>query len=191
MQVTRIMLLPNSKSLSWCILLLIVCQCYGQDYDLSKLKELIESLAKSFNKHDTDVAVNLITELQRQNWAGNLGQGLLGLSEPCINGTNYLQEHYKTNGVGVNESLSTFAVDAYGKPGAGLFEGNSYAYGSYDECLWIEKTQYCVSPVAIAPNYTDLQNGALKFTFAMCVPSECSIDDVVNSTDALNTHWRG
>ena len=179
------MLLP--KTLSWCILFLIVCQCYGQrlDYDLSKLKlkELKESLAKSFNKHDTDVAVKLITELQRQNWGGNLGQGL---SEPCINGTNYLKTHYKTNGVGVNMSLRAFAFDAYGKPGAGLFEGNIYAYGSYDECLWIEKTQYCASPVAIAPNYAASQNGAL-FTFAMCVPSECSVDDVVKSTEAINT----
>ena len=41
------------------------------------------------------------------------------------------------------------ALDAFGKPGAGLFEGNSVWLGNYDECTALEGSKYCLADMVI------------------------------------------
>ena len=35
-------------------------------------------------------------------------------------------------------------LDAWGKPGAGILDGNIFYYGSYDKCRSFEKFNYCI-----------------------------------------------
>ena len=76
-------------------------------------------------------------------------------------------------------------VDAWGKPGAGLFEGNTFAYGAFDQCLAVDGLmEYCIGTVtnSIIP---------IPLQLAMCVPKGCTTEDlavVINDTLILQTN---
>ena len=58
-------------------------------------------------------------------------------------------------------------LDAWGKPGAGILDGNIFYYGSYDECGSIENFNYCI--VGLKQSMGSL---------GVCVPNECNDEDV-------------
>lgn len=62
-------------------------------------------------------------------------------------------------------------LDAWGKPGAGILEGNLLALGSYDECKSVEGTEYCHATftVPILP---------LPYNLGVCLPAECTAQDI-------------
>lgn len=81
-----------------------------------------------------------------------------------------------------NDTLKLLRVlDAWGKPGAGILEGNAWALGSYDECRSLEGTRYCHAgfQVPILP---------LPYTVGMCVPAECTDQDIDSVLALLKVH---
>ncbi len=100
----------------------------------------------------------------------------------CFDGWMYLGTHWSVTIMGFNLSLAVQAVDAFGKPGAGIFEGNLIALGSYDECLSIDHTQYCLVPLFAS----DI--GAVRV--GMCLPRECTKQDIVSATNDINNILR-
>ena len=66
-------------------------------------------------------------------------------------------------------------LDASGKPGAGVFSGNTRAYGSYQQCMSYEKAHYCLMQNLVLV-YQPL-NLTLPLTYGVCIPSACSGDD--------------
>ena len=78
-------------------------------------------------------------------------------------------------------------IDAWGKPGAGYLEGNTYALGSYDQCFSTDLMRYCVGTVN-APIASSIIPVPLSLQLAMCVPKECTEEDlatVINDTSIL------
>ena len=61
-------------------------------------------------------------------------------------------------------------LDAWGKPGAGILDGNIFYYGSYDECGSFEKFNYCILNLG--------ESEILSVKFGVCVPNECNDEDV-------------
>ena len=70
-------------------------------------------------------------------------------------------------------------ADAWGKLGAGILEGNRYAYGSYDQCLGENLLQYCMGTV----NTT--LSSFLSFQLAMCVPKGCTAEDLTTVINGI------
>ena len=75
-------------------------------------------------------------------------------------------------------------VDAFGKLEPGYLMGNRYSYGSYDECLGINMTQYCLATlVHTSEQGEDIPS--LRYELGMCLPQECTKTDIevmVNAT---------
>ena len=72
-------------------------------------------------------------------------------------------------------------IDAMGKIGPGLFDGNTYAAGAYDECLDIGPgdAEYCIGDITLNLNSPI----PLTWHFGMCVPRGCTPEDVVYAID--------
>ena len=103
------------------------------------------------------------------------------VSTVCIDGFDELMNSRDQ----LNISKFYRILDASGKPEAGFFDGNVFAYGSYDECLTTGGTQYCILQFQIT--------GATSYSFAVCLPSACTTTDifnVINDTD-LRTRYTG
>lgn len=62
-------------------------------------------------------------------------------------------------------------LDAWGKPGAGILEGNMLALGSYDECKSVEGTGYCRAAFT-------LSKFPLPYTLGVCLPAKCTAQDI-------------
>ena len=108
------------------------------------------------------------------------------ISQSCKDGWEYLQTHTQTLVPGEPQYGSTTlhlrAVDAFGQPGAGRILGNLFAFGSYDECLKTEHTQYCLLNFP----YTERQILLTPtYMYAMCVPQECTVLDVSTTSTGL------
>ena len=67
-------------------------------------------------------------------------------------------------------------IDAMGKPGAGYFDGNMFAPGSFDECLDTGPgyAEYCIGPVKF-----NSKKIPLMWYYGVCVPHGCTLEDVV------------
>lgn len=110
---------------------------------------------------------------------GLLGDEASGISAKCLQGWATLFN--STGSSGLSDGLR--AIDAFGKLGAGYFQGNIYALGSYDECLAIDNTEYCLAEMMMltqAPINPQIR-------YALCLPSACSEDDIAQSIDSINS----
>ena len=92
-----------------------------------------------------------------------------------------------------NHSLGAQAIDAFGKPGSGVLQGNMYAYGSFDECFAIgeDKVQYLIAPVTVVKVIGNFTKFIPLFTFdmGMCIPQSCDGSDVENFINEANTKY--
>ncbi|XP_022094565.1 nose resistant to fluoxetine protein 6-like [Acanthaster planci] len=94
------------------------------------------------------------------------------------------------------ESDVIMALDAFGKPPAGLLQLNFGWYGHYDECMAIEGFNYCLTDLMLNvtklsehPKNSSLGTGfpgmeTMDIKWGICVPKNCSDEDV----DAVITH---
>ena len=74
-------------------------------------------------------------------------------------------------------------IDAFGKLEPGLLMGNTYSYGSYDECMGIDTAQYCLVQNLFPKNLN--LHLPIGLTYGMCLPQGCNetdIDFVLNVT---------
>ena len=137
---------------------------------------------------------NLVSSRDRQQETGAVPRPLSAIataviqapkiSQSCKDGWEYLLTHdYTLMRDGARFGTTTLAmraVDASGKPGAGVFEGNLFAYGSYDECLVTDHTQYC-----IVPFYYPQQIYQSIYRLGVCLPQECSDNDATLTAQKL------
>ena len=100
-----------------------------------------------------------------------------GVSSECRDGWAELFDISDNTGTSNGER----ALDAFGKIGAGYFEGNTYAMGSYDECFSISNTQYCLTELTLETAKTDFE-----LTYALCLPQACSKNDIIDSVNFTN-----
>ena len=80
-------------------------------------------------------------------------------------------------------------LDAWGKPGGGILNGNTMWLGSYDECSRLQNASFCIFQVLLGDD-EGVWSGVLTkevaiFSAAMCVPVECDGADVKNAVDAV------
>ena len=90
-----------------------------------------------------------------------------------------------------NISKGERALDAFGKPGPYILEGNVRLTGSFDECLNIrgDMTQFCILPL-VPFKLESGQVDSTKITFLadVCVPKSCSIADFEFFVPEINKH---
>lgn len=77
------------------------------------------------------------------------------------------------------------AVDALGKPGSNILNGNTHFVGSFDECLDIGEglTKYCTIYLEI-----NTPLGLLPFSMDICVPPSCNGTDVQYLVGTANAY---
>ena len=110
----------------------------------------------------------------------NAGNELGNLTAECKEGTfNLVMSTDPTTGL----PLIVRMLDATGKIGPGVFEGNIYASGAYDECLDIGSgdAEYCIGDITLKVKSPI----PLTWHFGMCVPRGCTPEDVVYAIDML------
>ena len=187
------------KSIFWCFL---VCSsslwCPGQSQDLHRLREKIkeieshQAVLKSHPdfKSDLDDAKMVIEELWSVHFPTLLEnpETALRFTNQCRNSTySILMEYLKKLNISAKEIPIPMKfltlLDATGKHGAGLLEGNLYMNGAFDECFDQDYTGYCE---ATKVNLTFVPSKLpLSWTVGLCVPKHCSSHDVsvlINST---------
>ena len=100
-----------------------------------------------------------------------LGNMSISLTQECINGALQLMT---TTDPLTGLPLIVKMVDANGKQGSGVLEGNFFAFGAYDECLDIGPgdTEYCLIVDDTHP---------IPWVFGMCVPKGCTTEDVASN----------
>ena len=74
-------------------------------------------------------------------------------------------------------------LDATGKMGAGLMEGNFILDGSYDECFNANYTGFCVA------NFAVVQIPEVLWKAGICVPKNCSNKDITILIKNTNVLW--
>ena len=177
--------------------------CNGQDLQrLAAIRQQLPSYKDSSQvgikgpewERDRTRAFDALSQYWREELPARLEESLFErLSNSCVAGWQYLFNPNNTVPGSKNPvvpipplPLWVYALDAFGKPpGAGLLQGNNYAYGSYDECLDINYTQYCNGPFNIN---TNAQTVLAQFKLGMCLPQGCSKNDiqiVLNDTNAV------
>ncbi len=141
--------------------------------------------------HDSNGKLASSAHIWEKAWSGFLPHIAKSVAEPSSNTTsactaswNYLKTHWSFTDLELNVSLKEQAIDAFGKPGAGILEGNVLAFGSYDECLSIDHTQYCNVPVVVIGGLVSLSLARIRV--AMCLPRECTNQDVLGYVNDFN-----
>ena len=80
-------------------------------------------------------------------------------------------------------------LDAWGKPGGGILNGNTMWLGSYDECSRLQNASFCDLKLLLGSDQ-GIWSGVFTeevaiFSIAMCVPIECDGADVKNAVDEV------
>jgi peptidoglycan/LPS O-acetylase OafA/YrhL len=94
-----------------------------------------------------------------------------------------------------NISKGERALDAFGKPGPYILEGNLRLTGSFDECLDIagELTKFCILPLVPGEISADggFESFNLTFLADICVPRSCNTTDFEKYVAAANAYLAG
>ena len=164
-----------------------------QDTDIDlKHDSKTPSSSAGLNANAT-IALELLSRYWRNDWSNlppevaEIAKTLTELhatpsnNNTCWDGWKYLMEHNSPSDLGLDLPIGVQTIDAFGKLGAGLFQGNVFAYGSYDECLSLDHTEYCFTILAVIP-YLD----TFPFRLGACLPLECHKTDIENAINDIN-----
>ncbi|XP_066933871.1 nose resistant to fluoxetine protein 6-like [Clytia hemisphaerica] len=80
-------------------------------------------------------------------------------------------------GLLADETKAIKYIDASGKPGPGILQGNIWWMGSYDECISIEEAHFC------SMTNVQLSFGKTKTklrVYGLCIPKTCDVKDGTN-----------
>ena len=161
----------------------------GRAQNLAALKNKLRQLSPPTAKQDLRTSVAAMEEavqklkafwmpdnlepLTRESLE-NLGGKYGNISEECSEGTFKL---WNTTHPTTGSPLILVMVDAMGKIGAGVLDGNFYASGAYDECLNIGPgdTEYCTGYVSLIKGVTT----PMTWVYSMCVPKGCTTYDIM------------
>ena len=104
-----------------------------------------------------------------------------GVSDKCIEGFKQLLYNLTDQ---FHLPLIVDMIDAFGKLEPGYLMGNGYSYGSYDECLGINMTQYCLATLVYTSGLGE-SIPSVRYELGMCLPQGCNKTDIevmVNAT---------
>ncbi|XP_038070357.1 nose resistant to fluoxetine protein 6-like isoform X2 [Patiria miniata] len=91
------------------------------------------------------------------------------ISPTCMDYLSHLSTNYK-------------ALDAFGKPGAGLLEGNAVWLGNYDECLSIKEFNYCLSDILLNATKIGIKGVPVIYVrWGLCAPASCTNQDLLGA----------
>ncbi|KAJ8042096.1 Nose resistant to fluoxetine protein 6 [Holothuria leucospilota] len=90
------------------------------------------------------------------------------------------QCHEKLLMLNLNNSVK--ALDACGKPGAGILVGNINWLGHFDECDGLKDFHYCLVEFNIS-EVGEFQGIPIPMQYGLCAPQECSEIDVLNGLE--------
>ena len=96
---------------------------------------------------------------------------LFKTSEDCTSGW---KEMLATGDDRESENEGLKALDSFGRVGAGYFQGNVFALGSYDGCHSLPTTQYCLSEF----EFDSQQQRRIALLHGSCLPQACSREDM-------------
>lgn len=82
----------------------------------------------------------------------------------------------------LNLNNSAKALDAFGKPGAGILVGNINWLGHFDECDGLKDFHYCLVEFNISQVFK-VQGIQIPMLYGLCAPQECSEMDVLNGLE--------
>ena len=167
------------------VILFICCSQVAQGQDLSKIQHLYPSSLHTSN----DVDLSQIQETLKI-LSENFIEILMDQESSCSEQWVQLAETNHTETVAgqtIVEKAASMAHDAFGKPEAGILRGNTQFHGSFDECFSINvdiEMQYCLMGMLIQNTYNVSIMPA--FTEAICLPSNCTFEDVKSTVNKIN-----
>ena len=167
------------------VILFICCSQVAQGQDLSKIQHLYPSSLHTSN----DVDLSQIQETLKI-LSENFIEILMDQESSCSEQWVQLAETNHTETVAgqtIVEKAASMAYDAFGKPEAGILRGNTQFRGSFDECFSINvdiEMQYCLMGMLIQNTYNVSIMPA--FTEAICLPSNCTFEDVKSTVNKIN-----
>ena len=168
------------------VVLFICCSSQvAQGQDLRKIQYLYPSSLHTSN----DVHLSQIQETVKI-LSENFIEILMDQESSCSEQWAQLAETNHTEtiaGQTIVEKAASMAYDAFGKPQAGILRGNTQFFGSFDECFSINvdiEMQYCLMGMLILnTSYVPILP---PFTEAICLPSNCTFEDVKSTVNKIN-----
>ena len=168
------------------VVLLICCSTQvAQGQDLSKIQHLYPSSLRTSNDVDLSQIQKTLKILSE-----NFIEILLDQESSCseqwaqLKNTNHTET---VEGQTIVEKAASMAYDAFGKPEADIFHGNTQFFGSFDECFSINvdiDMQYCMMGMVILNSfYVPIMP---PFTEAICLPSNCTFTDINSTINKIN-----
>ena len=162
------------------VVLFVCCSQIARGQDLRKIQQLHTNNDIDFEK--IEEALKILSE--------NFLSALKAQESSCSEQWTQLEKANHTETV-AGELLvfagDSVAYDAFGKPEADIFHGNTQYRGSFDECFSINiniDMQYCLMGMYIT---NSLFVPILPpLTEAICLPSNCTFTDVRSTIDAIN-----
>lgn len=121
----------------------------------------------------------VIQEVVRTGQQRTIGGSLGNTSEACMEALDYLLFGKDTN-------LQLHVFDAFGKPEAGILQGNFHWLGHFDGCRAIPTYQYCATFFQVnltALLHTPTAIGTLAW--GICVPDKCSEGDIQSALNYI------
>ena len=94
------------------------------------------------------------------------------------------------------ETWAIRILDAFGKPPSGILEGNFVWIGDYRECINVTNSQYnwtskfCSITKSDNNGLIDVSDYTTFLKYGICVPSECSRDDIVSILNSFLRHHK-
>lgn len=167
--------------------------CSAQDIDRLN-QHLVESASRKLQVEELASQINfqeIKNALEKVNfWSLNLAEGdgsHVSPSFPPISNVcrNALERIWNTTNTVAKLLTVLELVDATGKVPAGLFQGNVFADGAYDECFSMPSTSYCTGFVNISTTVVPIPSPIpLGWKFGMCVPKGCTQMDIAKTVNA-------
>ena len=147
-----------------------------------KIKLALETFAHYWADLPTASAVDEVKDAAGLDLVSRRLRESVGVSPQC---GAALEKLRSVNGSGVyNVPVFYEMIDAFGKPPSGVLQGNAYALGDFDQCLSNRPyTQYCLTSVTIRDSQVPI---SLSLFTGLCLPSNCTIDDVEAELTQLN-----
>lgn len=167
------------------LIVLLLCLNLVLSQDTSKLRPLFD-----FDEDD-DWSLDLDINEVLDTFHTSLPQSLAYSSDEgqCVDAWLKLKstELVKiSGGTNVTTKAAYAAIDAFGKPGAGILYGNLQYPGAFDECLDITvdiPMQHCMMTVALVNNNTG--KPVIAFATGLCLPQDCTPGDVFKVVNNL------
>lgn len=170
----------HAVRLARALALLILVACFmpptsSSQTDLRGERTSPDATVASFAVFPNTTTPNITTQTTTTAPAHTSSQPAPDTATPAGNGSQCLFDLINMLQHLSNNSDHLRMLDAWGRPGSGILEGNLYWYGAYDECraLPTNISRYCMLKAPV-----EVQGRPAALDLGMCVPPSCSDDSL-------------